>query len=205
MPTGSLCAERNAIGNALVADPTLRREDFRLVAVLSLNKLEQSSSSTTRSRSSSGSSSGGASGGVPSEKASGVVAAVAADRGGGGGGGRSEAAAAPTSPLGVSAAAPMPQLSVAEPPRKRARAASLSEEGSPHPRMSWSQRSATKTHIALSAPSSSLSAASTHSNPLQPCGACCEWLRKITQVCPAFRVVTFLDLSCREVLVKMVS
>ena len=39
MPTGSLCAERNAIGNALAADPTLTRQDLRLVAVLSLNKL----------------------------------------------------------------------------------------------------------------------------------------------------------------------
>eukprot|EP00485_Elphidium_margaritaceum_P009281 CAMPEP_0202696172 /NCGR_PEP_ID=MMETSP1385-20130828/9497_1 /ASSEMBLY_ACC=CAM_ASM_000861 /TAXON_ID=933848 /ORGANISM="Elphidium margaritaceum" /LENGTH=570 /DNA_ID=CAMNT_0049352285 /DNA_START=29 /DNA_END=1741 /DNA_ORIENTATION=- len=34
MPTGSLCAERNAIGTALAADPSLRREHIKAVAVL---------------------------------------------------------------------------------------------------------------------------------------------------------------------------
>jgi hypothetical protein len=37
MPTGSLCAERNVIGSALAADLTLRRQDIRIVAVLSLS------------------------------------------------------------------------------------------------------------------------------------------------------------------------
>lgn len=37
MPTGSLCAERNAIGTALSQDPSLKREDFKMIAVLSLN------------------------------------------------------------------------------------------------------------------------------------------------------------------------
>jgi cytidine deaminase len=36
MPTGSLCAERNVIGTALANDPGLKREDLRMVAVLSL-------------------------------------------------------------------------------------------------------------------------------------------------------------------------
>lgn len=36
MPTGSLCAERNAIGTALAADPSLKREDLLMVAVLSV-------------------------------------------------------------------------------------------------------------------------------------------------------------------------
>jgi cytidine deaminase len=36
MPTGSLCAERNAIGNALANDPGLKREDLLMVAVLSI-------------------------------------------------------------------------------------------------------------------------------------------------------------------------
>lgn len=36
MPTGSLCAERNAIGSALAANPLLRRDQFRYVAVLSV-------------------------------------------------------------------------------------------------------------------------------------------------------------------------
>ncbi|RHY32996.1 hypothetical protein DYB25_013327, partial [Aphanomyces astaci] len=35
MPTGSLCAERNAIGSALANDPTLLRQSLKMIAVLS--------------------------------------------------------------------------------------------------------------------------------------------------------------------------
>lgn len=38
LPTGSLCAERNAIGSALANNPVLQREDILCVAVLSLSK-----------------------------------------------------------------------------------------------------------------------------------------------------------------------
>lgn len=41
LPTGSLCAERNAIGSAFSADLTLKREDIKLVAVYSPENLEQ--------------------------------------------------------------------------------------------------------------------------------------------------------------------
>ena len=36
MPTGSLCAERNCIGTAVAMDPSLRREDIKMLAVLSM-------------------------------------------------------------------------------------------------------------------------------------------------------------------------
>lgn len=36
MPTGSLCAERNVIGTALAANPGLKREDLRMIAVLAV-------------------------------------------------------------------------------------------------------------------------------------------------------------------------
>mmetsp|Transcript_21870 Transcript_21870/g.45984 ORF Transcript_21870/g.45984 Transcript_21870/m.45984 type:complete len:985 (-) Transcript_21870:97-3051(-) len=36
MPTGSLCAERNAIGTALASDPGMKREDLIMVAVLAV-------------------------------------------------------------------------------------------------------------------------------------------------------------------------
>ena len=38
LPTGSLCAERNAIGSALVQYPNLKRENILCIAVLSLGK-----------------------------------------------------------------------------------------------------------------------------------------------------------------------
>ena len=36
MPTGSLCAERNVIGTALADDPSLKRQDLKAIAVLSV-------------------------------------------------------------------------------------------------------------------------------------------------------------------------
>jgi len=41
-------------------------------------------------------------------------------------------------------------------------------------------------------------------NPLGPCGACTEWLRKIAEVNPDFKVMTFRDVSCRECFLKEV-
>ena len=36
MPTGTLCSERNAIGTALASDPSLKRGDMKMIAVLSV-------------------------------------------------------------------------------------------------------------------------------------------------------------------------
>lgn len=41
-------------------------------------------------------------------------------------------------------------------------------------------------------------------NPISPCGACMEWLRKISEVNPDFRVVTFSDSSCESVFVRTI-
>lgn len=68
--------------------------------------------------------------------------------------------------------------------------------------------------LAVSAPaasdSTSLAASASASmfaeggNPLGPCGACNEWLKKIYEVNPDFRVVTFTDTSCRFAYVREV-
>ena len=113
MPTGTLCAERNAIGNALAGDQTLCRKDMAYVAVLSMDLTPPGGG---------GGGSGGSGGGG----------------GGGGGGGR-----------------------------------------------------------VLHANSDD--AAEVAMNPLDPCGACMEWLKKIGEVNPDFKVVTFADSSCEHV------
>jgi cytidine deaminase len=97
MPTGTLCAERNAIGNALASDQSLRREDIHAVAVLS----------------------------------------VSIDRRGDADG-------------------------------------SGGEEGDN---------------------------GETLLNPLDPCGACMEWLRKIAEVNPDFKVITFNDTTCESAII----
>ena len=89
LPTGSLCSERNVIGTALAHDPTIRRKDFSMIAVLSLSM------------------------------------------------------------------------------------GSESNEG--------------------------------EDNPLSPCGACNEWLKKIAEIQPDFRVVTFTDEFCSNVYVNEVN
>ena len=40
MPTGSLCAERNAISTMLANNPSISRKDFKMIAVLSINITE---------------------------------------------------------------------------------------------------------------------------------------------------------------------
>ena len=36
-------------------------------------------------------------------------------------------------------------------------------------------------------------------NPLRPCGACHEWLKKIAESNPYFQIVTFTDVDCHGV------
>ena len=44
MPTGSLCAERNVIGTALADNPSLKRQDLKVIAVLAVPNYKQSQS-----------------------------------------------------------------------------------------------------------------------------------------------------------------
>ena len=45
---------------------------------------------------------------------------------------------------------------------------------------------------------------SNHLNPLSPCGACLEWLKKIAEYNPDFKVVMFGDTECKSVFVRSV-
>jgi len=42
-------------------------------------------------------------------------------------------------------------------------------------------------------------------NPLKPCGACMEWLKKIAENNPRFTVVTFTDENCTGVYTESIS
>ena len=41
-------------------------------------------------------------------------------------------------------------------------------------------------------------------NPLKPCGSCTEWLKKIAEVNPSFKVLSFTDESCTGVYVESI-
>jgi hypothetical protein len=45
----------------------------------------------------------------------------------------------------------------------------------------------------------------TDMNPMKPCGACNEWLKKIAEVNPDFTVVTFTDANCTGVYIEQIS
>jgi cytidine deaminase len=100
MPTGTLCAERNAIGNALAGDHSVHRRDMLAVAVLSVTL---------------------------------------------------------------------------SPPKHEVTDQALERTTSPDD------------EVAL--------------NPLDPCGACMEWLRTIAEVNPDFKVLTFTSTSCEKVFI----
>jgi cytidine deaminase len=113
-----LCSERNAIGTAFTANPSLARRDVLLVAVLALEKVTPSASSSS------------------------------------------------------SSCSPAPPARPYDPKRFR----TLFES-----------------HDTASAEVL---------NPLGPCGACTEWLRKIAEVNPDFKVMTFTDLECSKVYLR---
>ena len=41
-------------------------------------------------------------------------------------------------------------------------------------------------------------------NPLKPCGACHEWLKKIAEINPQFGVITFTDFNCTGVYIEQI-
>ena len=41
-------------------------------------------------------------------------------------------------------------------------------------------------------------------NPMKPCGACNEWLKKFAEVNPQLKVITFTDASCKGMYIESV-
>ncbi|XXQ34432.1 CMP/dCMP-type deaminase domain-containing protein [Plasmodiophora brassicae] len=143
MPTGSLCAERNAIGNALAQDPTLHREHFKAMAVLSV----------------------------------------------------SMGSADPSN--GDSTSTHHWHTDVASPPNSPTLAADAWDDRRFNIRPTRSQ---TMRHATTQSVSPYLRAL----NPINPCGACKEWLKKIALVNPDFVVLTFPSMICDSVFVRPV-
>ncbi len=262
MPTGSLCAERNAIGTALAADLTLKRRELKLVAVLSLSFHHQNGGGGGNGVK------GGKKRGVP--KALDMAFAAAAESAGAGGsslrtpvnktqpapprkpsgnGGEDEAEmeGSPSPPSytrdlgqeGFGASPPRVTIirsySVKELTSVAGAAAVAAEVGGPT--VAERQRRAHASSMDAADPSASIVAySSLHSqphqegqggelppsgtgtgttltisvdpedlNPLKPCGACMEWLKKIAEKNPEFRVATFTDEACRGIYTEFIS
>ena len=158
MPTGSLCSERNAIGNALAANPGLTRKDMFGIAVLSLRPKD-----------------------VGDDKSALLCRDVE---------GTHPGTEGPSSP---------------DREKTTLNGTSMSRNAS----FAHVRDAATERRAASGANGTAESAAMSADdlaglNPLRPCGACKEWLNKIAEVNPGFRVVMFSDVTCDEVYVKEV-
>lgn len=183
MPTGSLCAERNVIGSALSDHPGLRREHLLMIAVLSvpLGKSVVSTPENTKETTSLH-----------------EVQRVASH--------------ASLMSLGVDdpslEGSRRPSVGseqdewVISPPTaqpEQSRAGELTNT-TDHPKQSTPVR-----RVALFSRSTRKSKrtvviqSAEDLNPLSPCGACNEWLKKIGESNPDFRVLTFTDVECHGV------
>ena len=135
MPTGSLCAERNAIGTALAADPSIRREHFQAVAVLFMAELDKNNDNNSN----------------------------------------------------------IPTLS------EHTTLTTNTNINSPTINKSFSNL---KINGPLSRRGSIFEEETDDVNPRGPCGSCTEWLKKIAQCNPSFKIITFSSRKLDHVIVK---
>lgn len=266
MPTGSLCAERCAIGQALARDPSLRREHMRQIAVLSVglgdsvedmhvaSDQRATSSAPSNAHSELSATQRRLLAEAPTDAAAAAAAALvrhyqspatkqrpasgtemhssvpedtppkSPPRAQVGGFKRSrEGGLSPSTPArlqlpraasdGSAAGAVCSPASPAYHLPPTVRAVSFSSVVGSGSEQDVSVHMGTKP--AGAARQSSLQRTSSicsvdtaqapvHLNPLPPCGSCSEWLKKIAEVNPDFKVITFTDISCNTAFVKSV-
>jgi cytidine deaminase len=154
-PTGSLCSERNAIGSALAEDPSLKRRDLLMIAVLALPSVDQPLQQQQQPFPSIPTDPSSLSLGLNNNSSNGNTTSTTSG----------EASNSPKCPGGI----------------KRQRSESVK-----------------------AAPPMMIPLGNDVLNPLGPCGACNEWLKKIFEVNPDFRILTFVDETCNYVFVREV-
>jgi cytidine deaminase len=175
MPTGSLCAERNVIGSALAANPELKREDLKLIAVLAIPTLEDLTAEPTLKRVASAASVGS----IPSssgERRNSVGSEVEQP-------GDWILSTDQQQPTGLDQSFAM----VADETKE-------DNESTPVRKIRLFSKSARHQNRR-----SVVVQNSRDLNPLAPCGACNEWLKKISESNPYFTILTFTDAECHGV------
>ncbi|KAG7400002.1 hypothetical protein PHYBOEH_007343 [Phytophthora boehmeriae] len=212
MPTGSLCAERNAIGSALARDPTLTRRSLKMIAVLGLNlgggtivtsptqadasKSQQDTPSfdnlsAVHTSTSTDSSTAELATSTASEVLPIRVRPRSADSALG--------SSAGTKSEPQLASMPVPRINGGLGRGKRASSentnANLMSPKKPKRPRTFSFDEAAVEQMMRAGPA-------LDRNPLAPCGACKEWLMKIAEANPSFRVVTFENSRCRNIYIK---
>jgi len=191
MPTGSLCAERNVIGTALASNPALKREDLKMVAVLAVPLelvQQQQQQELVRPPNMPRSTSLASYSSVQEEETDWVIPTDGS---------------LPMEKFSTEEAVPV--FHVSEPASSDFTPRST-PPGTPVRRItlySQSQDKSSKPTMGLGRSSKLKKTVLVHSaedlNPLRPCGACNEWLKKIAESNPYFKVLTFTDADCNGV------
>jgi cytidine deaminase len=215
MPTGSLCAERNVIGTALADNPTLKRHHLKIIAVLSV-QANRSDLAGSRSRPTSATSLMSFAQSVAGSRRNSIDVEDAP----------SFTQGRPPRPSRRNSSGEwlLQDIAPPDPPTKtqdtqsttcsgedgvptESGTAFLVQNNTPARRISLYQHnpnasteskdhnpgnvSKRKSVVVLQSPEDL--------NPLRPCGACNEWLKKISQSSPYFQILTFTDADCSGV------
>jgi cytidine deaminase len=190
MPTGSLCAERCVIGSALAQNPALKREDLKLIAVLSVPQVEQSSSSSS---SSPPPQEGTGSGGTMRKVRSTSTITSLDDR-----------RASIGSEQEINPGSRRSSIGEDEGDWFIPNEGEASSDTAPLRRIPLFSSSQVVKRSSKQPPQSQRTVV-IHSykdlNPLAPCGTCNEWLKKISEANPYFRIITFTDANCNGIYV----
>ncbi|CAH0489028.1 unnamed protein product [Peronospora farinosa] len=225
MPTGSLCAERNAIGSALASDPTLTRRALKMIAVLGLNLAADDIVSPSPSKYTKHHNTTQDDDKKKKRKPSQVQAGATLDE-------TTSTASEPGSiatllqsvglqlpvqirPTSVQCSSKVDKASIPtdETVQRSANGTGrgqgcgnrgqekmnvnlVSSRKPKRPRTFSFDKVAMEEMIRGSTP--------LDRNPLAPCGACKEWLVKIAEANPSFRVVTFENSRCRNVYISQI-
>ncbi|CAI5734462.1 unnamed protein product [Peronospora destructor] len=191
MPTGSLCAERNAIGSALASDPTLTRRALKMIAVLGLNLAADGILNETTSIAS-----------EPGPTAT-LLESVGLET------------PVQIRPISVQCSSKVEKASIptaqtvqrsangtgrgrgrGKRRREKMNVNLVSSRKPKRPRTFSFDKVAAEEMIHGSSP--------LDRNPLAPCGACKEWLVKVAEANPSFRVVTFENSRCQNVYINQI-
>jgi len=199
MPTGSLCAERNVIGTALADNPSLKRQDLKMIAVLAVPNPKQPESSTKnlgRQR-------------VQSlNSIASLITSTSEDE--------SSIGKPPFIPSRKSSLGEEEEWTIQTPSSLTGQQIAISQSGQTNPEIfhqsnlsidSLQPPSPARTIYLYNKPEhrtrKQKRAVVVHSNsdinPLRPCGACNEWLKKLAESNPYFTIATFTDSACNGV------
>lgn len=226
MPTGSLCAERNAIGSALAENPSLTRKQIKQIAVYSINPKEwKTSSDGAKARSDSNMSDRAVEVAGPFLNTVDDIGTLAlrntqsrqcavVDGVHGEGKSRSESTLSENSMMVTDLISPrqadspmgemdtmqvysMKGASERSPASKRRKIELLGR--------SYQRQVAFVAENCSRPKMTTIDAVENDMNPLKPCGACNEWLKKIAEVNPALSIVTFTDTNFQGFYCEQVS